>query len=275
MGIMSAADPSHWVASPLDHARLRAAVIVPGGLWTAVLVLAETGSTNADVLGEARRGAPEGLVIAAETQTTGRGRQGRSWRSLPGGALTFSVLLRPGQVRPAARGWLPLLAGVSVAGALHRVAAVDARLKWPNDVLAGDGKLAGILAEQAGDAIVVGIGLNVGGQAADLPAATATSLELLGAGRTDRTELLSEILSQLEHWYLAWRETAGDASACGLRGEYLRLSATIGQVVRVELPGGKLLTGVAADLDGTGRLRVAADGGDLVPVSAGDVIHLR
>ena len=90
---------------------------------------------------------------------------------MPGASLTFSVLLRPATVPPGRRGWLPLLAGVAVVSAVRAVAGVDAVLKWPNDVLAGDRKLAGILAEQApdGSAVVIGIGLNVATPAEALP----------------------------------------------------------------------------------------------------------
>ena len=262
---------------PLDEAALRAALTGGRTLWSAVRVVAETGSTNADALAAARDGAAEGLVIAAEAQAAGRGRLGRGWQSLPGGSLTFSVLLRTAAVPAGARGWVPLLTGVAVARAVRRATGVQARLKWPNDVLAGAGKLAGILAEQAGDAIVVGVGLNVLGTAAQLPVATATSLELLGAGEADRTELLAEILTEIECWYLPWRDTpAGDADASGLRQEYLRLSATVGARVRVLLPGAPDLVGLAVAVDETGRLLVRPDGqADPVPVSAGDVIHVR
>src|SRR6202451_4227852 len=153
----------------LDVAVLRRAAVRPGGLWRAVEVLASTGSTNADLLARAVAGAPEGVVLAAEEQTSGRGRLGRSWVSPPRAALTFSLLVRPDTVPPARRGWLPLLAGVSVASAVRAAAGVDARLKWPNDVLAGPAKLGGILAEAAGDAVVVGIGLNVSTEPAELP----------------------------------------------------------------------------------------------------------
>src|SRR5580698_9986395 len=98
-------------------------------------VTPSTGSTNADLLARARDGAPEGEILAAEEQTAGRGRMGRSWQSPPRAALTFSLLLRPAPVPPARRGWLPLLAGAAVAGAVRIVAGLDARLKWPNDVL--------------------------------------------------------------------------------------------------------------------------------------------
>jgi BirA family transcriptional regulator, biotin operon repressor / biotin---[acetyl-CoA-carboxylase] ligase len=263
----------------LDQSGLRAAVLRPGRIWSALDVVAQTGSTNADLLAAARAGAAHGTVLAAEQQTSGRGRRGRTWETPPAAsALTFSVLLRPVGIPPAGRGWLPLLAGVAVARALRAAAAVDAVLKWPNDVLAGEAKLAGILAEQEGDAIVVGIGINVGARREDLPpprpdALPPTSLALLGAASTDRTALLTAVLGELADWYQRWT-TAGDATASGLRAEYLRNCATIGTAVRVELPGGAQLAGTAAGIGPTGQLLVDAGEG-LVPVSAGDVIHLR
>src|SRR5215470_6491119 len=159
----------------LDAARLNGALSPRPGLWREVRVVEETGSTNADLLAKARSGADEGLVLVAEAQTSGRGRMGRRWISPPRRALTFSVLLRP-PVPPALLGWVPLLAGVAVASALERTAGVDARLKWPNDVLVGDAKLAGILAERWGDAVVVGTGINGLQQRGELPVPTATSL---------------------------------------------------------------------------------------------------
>ncbi len=258
---------------------LRRAVLTPGRLWSRLDVLAQTGSTNADLLAAARAGAPEGAVLAAEHQTRGRGRQGRQWVSRTGSALIFSVLLRPAAVPPADRGWLPLLTGVAVARALHQQAGVDAALKWPNDVLAGGAKLAGILAEQAGDAIVMGVGLNVAATRDELPppgpgALPATSLALLGR-RPDRETVLIAILAELEDWYRRWtRPSPGDAEGSGLRAEYLRLSATIGREVRVELPGGTALTGVASGIDPVGRLILDTAAGPAA-VSAGDVIHVR
>jgi BirA family biotin operon repressor/biotin-[acetyl-CoA-carboxylase] ligase len=275
MGGMSATGGNAAAAAPLSVPGLRAAAVRPGGLWTDIAVVAETGSTNADLLAAAGRAEPEGLVLAAETQTDGRGRLGRAWLSVPDGALTFSMLLRPQSVPQAVRGWLPLLAGVAVASALRRVPGVDARLKWPNDVLVNEGKLAGILAEQAGGAIVVGIGINVRARQQDLPVPTATSLELLGAADVDRSELLAAVLGDLERWYRRWTGTpAGDADGCGLRQAYLRLSATVGRPVQVYLPGGQVLAGMGHDVDATGRLLVRSAAG-LVAVSAGDVVHVR
>ena len=268
---------------PLDAAGLRRAAVRPDGLWREIEVVPSTGSTNADLLARALRGEPEGVVLAAEEQTAGRGRMGRSWTSPRYAALTFSLLIRP-DVPPARRGWLPLLAGVAVAAAVTTVTGVPARLKWPNDVLAGEAKLAGILAEAAGDAIVVGIGLNVSTEPAELsrlPAGPgpgglpATSLRAAGATALNREKLLLAILSGFERWYQAWRRAGGDPDRSGLRPEYVSRSATIGRTVRAELPGGQALSGPAAGVDSDGRLLVRVSSGAEVPVAAADVVHLR
>jgi len=261
-------------ARPLLNAgALHQALVTPGGFWRDIRVVSETGSTNSDLLAEARRGLGEGVVLAAESQSAGRGRMGRHWVSSPRAALTFSVLLRPAAVPPASRSWVPLLAGVAVALALRAEAAVDAGLKWPNDVQVNGAKLVGILAEQAGDAIVVGTGINVSARRDELPA-EATSLALEGAAGLDRDRLLASVLTELEHWYQAWAGQRGDADSCGLRREYQRLCGTLGRPVRVTLPGGATVAGAASDVDRAGRLVVRSASG-LVPVSAGDVIHVR
>jgi BirA family transcriptional regulator, biotin operon repressor / biotin---[acetyl-CoA-carboxylase] ligase len=270
--IAGVASVSPAARPPLDAGALRKAVVVPGRLWRDIRVVTETGSTNSDLLAEARGGLTEGVVLAAETQSAGRGRMGRHWVSPPGAALAFSVLLRPESVPPASRGWVPLLAGVAVALALRDQAAVDAWLKWPNDVQVNGAKVAGILAEQAGDAIVVGTGINVSASRDELPAG-ATSLVLEGA-QTDRDRLLAAVLGELGHWYLAWVGQRGDADGCGLRQEYQRLCGTLGRQVRVTLPGGAMVAGLADDVDRTGRLVVRSASGR-VPVSAGDVVHVR
>ena len=274
--------------SLLIAAPLRDRVLPGSRLWSDVNVVTETGSTNEDLIAAARGGAAEGTVLVAERQTRGRGRLGRQWVSEPGAALTFSVLLRPAGVPPASRGWLPLLAGVAVAAGIRAQTGLDVSLKWPNDVLTtvlargttpgtpAVGKLAGILAEQTGDAVVVGIGLNVGDLPASVPGATATSLAVMGATGVDRSGLLAAILREFEHWYRRWIDASppGDAVSSGLRAEYLRSCATVGMQVRVELPGGAILAGRACDVDAVGRLLVAAPDG-VEPVSAGDVIHVR
>ncbi|TDC59857.1 biotin--[acetyl-CoA-carboxylase] ligase, partial [Actinomadura sp. GC306] len=153
-------------------------------------------------------------------------------------------------------------------------AAVDARLKWPNDVLVGDRKLAGILAEKVDGGLVIGVGLNVGLREAELPVETATSLAIEGAPLSDRAPLLRAILREFATWYLEWTALGGDPESSGLRTAYKDLCATLGRRVRVELPGGRTLAGTARDVDGAGRLVVAGTGGDNA-VSAGDVVHVR
>ena len=271
---------------PLDADGLRRAALRPDGLWREIEVVPSTGSTNADLLARALagQGQQEGVLLAAEEQTAGRGRIGRTWTSPPYAALTFSLLLHPA-VPSARRGWLPLLTGVAVAAAVTEVTGVETRLKWPNDVLAGDareGKLAGILAETAGDAVVVGIGLNVSTEPAELPAPgpgalPATSLRAAASGSTalSREKLLLAILARFERWYLAWRQAGGDPDRSGLRAEYTRLSATIGRPVRAELPGGQALSGLAVGVDSDGRLLVRVSPGSEVPVAAANVVHLR
>ena len=264
---------------PLDAAGLRRSALRPDGLWREIEVVPSTGSTNADLLVRALRGEPEGVLLAAEEQTAGRGRLGRSWTAPPYAALTFSVLTRP-DVPPARRGWLPLLTGVAAAAAVTEATGIEARLKWPNDLLAGPAKLAGILAEAAGDAVVVGIGLNVSTEPAELPgpgpgALPATSLRAAGATALNREKILLTILAGFERWYRAWRQAGGDPDRSGLRPEYTRLSATIGRTVRAELPGGQALSGPAAGVDSDGRLLVRVSSGAEIPVAAADVVHLR
>jgi len=170
---------------------------------------------------------------------------------------------------------------VAAARAVRRVTGVPATLKWPNDLLVGDRKLAGILAEQSGDAIVAGLGINVSTTEGELPEATpgslpATSLLLENAANLDRGALLTALLGELEHWYQAWRraDPPGDPGPSGLRRAYLDLSATVGRDVRVERPAGQVTSGRATGLGPDGQLIVEGPGGREA-VSAGDVRHLR
>jgi BirA family transcriptional regulator, biotin operon repressor / biotin---[acetyl-CoA-carboxylase] ligase len=266
---------------PLDAQRLATADpdLLPG---VTVEVVDEAGSTNALVSERAREGAPEGLVVAAEHQVAGRGRLDRTWETPARSALTFSLLLRP--TAPVATWpWLPLLVGYAVSKALT-AAGHDAVVKWPNDVLLGDGrKVAGILVERvettAGPAAVVGVGINVGMTAEELPVPEATSLAVAADGDApDRTDLLVGVLASLLEAYAAWQE-GGEAAATRLAESYSAACATIGSRVRVALPSGEELTGTATGIDASGRLLVdsSVDGGDGVQtaVSAGDVVHVR
>jgi BirA family biotin operon repressor/biotin-[acetyl-CoA-carboxylase] ligase len=263
--------PASLDATEITHALARSKSI-----WHEVRVVTETGSSNADLLAAAREGAREGVVLVAESQTAGRGRMGRRWTSPPRAGLTFSVLLRPYGIPASLLGWLPLLAGTAVAAAVPAVTTVAPRLKWPNDVLVDTAKLGGILAERSGSAVVLGIGINVTQRTPELPEG-GTSLLLLGSAATDlRTRLLLAVLGALSSRYLAWRDqfSPGDADACGLRQEYTSRCTTLGREVRVALPGGKEVTGPADGVDWAGRLEIRTATG-LVPVSAGDVVHVR
>ena len=257
----------------LDAAALTAALPSDGRLWRAIEVVQEIGSTNAELVARAADGEPQGLVLVAEHQRAGRGRLDRSWTSPPRAGLTVSVLLRP-DVPAARRGWLPLLAGVALAEAVADVPGVRASLKWPNDLLAADGaKLAGILAEVASGAVVVGVGLNVSTRADELPEG-GTSLALAAGAPVDRAEVLIRFLRGFERRYLAWVQALGDPIGTGLARDYLAWSSTVGTTVVVTLPDGSTVDGVAEAVDWDGRLVVRTAAGRL-ELASGDVRHVR
>lgn len=244
-----------------------------GGQWE-IRWLDEVDSTNTYLREQARLGAPAGLVAVADHQTAGRGRLDRRWESPPGANLLTSVLLRP----DCGAADVHLCAGaVALAGAdaCREVAGVDPALKWPNDLLFGGAKLAGVLAEAefAGStlmAVIVGIGINVAWSG---PAgAGGTSLDALteGPGPIDRRQLLHALLHALEP-RCALLEGAGGRRA--LADEVRARCATLGQYVRVALAGEELF-GVAAAIDDAGRLVVETAAGPRT-VHAGDVVHLR
>jgi BirA family biotin operon repressor/biotin-[acetyl-CoA-carboxylase] ligase len=258
--------------SALDGAVLSAA-LAGSRLWRAIEVVEEIGSTNAELVARAADGEPEGLVLVAEHQQAGRGRLDRTWTSPRGAGLTASVLLRP-DVPAARRSWLPLLTGVALAEAVSEVAQVRASLKWPNDLLAPDGaKLAGILAESTGPAVVMGVGLNVSTRPEELPE-SATSLAVQAGVPVDRSTVLLALLRTLERRYLRWTQNLGDPVSSGLAQDYLAWCSTVGTSVTVTLPDGSTLDGVAEAIDWDGRLVVRADAG-VVELASGDVRHVR
>ncbi|MFE3651187.1 biotin--[acetyl-CoA-carboxylase] ligase [Streptomyces sp. NPDC059152] len=264
---------------PLNATALRRALIRPDSLWSSLDVVPATGSTNTDLAERAAAGdLREGAVLVAEEQSAGRGRLDRRWSAPPRSGLFLSVYLTP-TVPPARWGWLPLLTGVATATAIARSAGVDTALKWPNDLLVtvdGDErKTGGILAERAGDGVVVGIGLNVSLTADELPVATAGSLALAGAHHTDRDPLLRAVLRSLEDWYGAWQTTQGDPALCRLQEAYAAGCATLGRNVRADLPGDRSIEGEAVALDADGRLVLATPDGTRQAVDAGDIVHLR
>ena len=264
------------VDDPLDPARLRADLLEPGALWRTLDVVAEAGSTNADLAVRARAGESAGAVLITDYQSAGRGRLGRSWTAPPGSSIAMSVLVHPHDVATGRWTWLPLLAGVAVVEALRRVGEAHAVLKWPNDVLVEGRKICGILAERvetpAGPACVIGMGLNVHLTEEQLPVPTATSLAVLNPSRVmGRNPLIVTILRAFAAIYSQW-ESSDDDDLFAV--SYVKRCDTIGRRVRVSLADERVVEGEAEAIDRGGRLVVRTDAG-LETFGAGDVVHLR
>ncbi|RVW04551.1 biotin--[acetyl-CoA-carboxylase] ligase [Rhodococcus spongiicola] len=267
---------------PLDVSALRRALVRrPGGdpkaFWSCLDVVTETGSTNADLLARPQGPDYARSVLIAEYQSGGRGRHARTWVSAPRALVTMSAVLDMPGVDLSDIGWLPLLSGIAVVDALCDVAGVEAELKWPNDVLIEDRKVAGILTEVASTepvpTVVVGIGLNVSLTRDELPVPTATSLVLENADVTDRTVLVRAMLRALAERWREWQ--SADWKVDELAAAYRERCGTLGRLVRAELPGNRELVGIATDVDRQGRVVIKPKGESPVAVSAGDVTHLR
>jgi BirA family transcriptional regulator, biotin operon repressor / biotin---[acetyl-CoA-carboxylase] ligase len=257
---------------PLDAAALRDDVTAASPLWRQLDVVTETGSTNADLIARAAAGEDiAGAVLITEHQSAGRGRQGRSWSDVPGAQITMSVGVDASGVATESWGWLTLATGVAIVDAVGSLTGIGAGLKWPNDVLAGGGKLAGILAEVAApqQCIVVGLGLNVTLRSAEIGTPEATSLSELGVSSPDRHQLIGELLRRLGERIVEWRNADANLAA-----DYRARCLTIGARVRAILPDGREIVGVAKFVDDQGRLGIESNG-QMTAVSAADVIHLR
>lgn len=228
-----------------------------------VSVVELTSTTQGDLAHRVSQGdANIGDVIATEFQSSGRGRLDRSFEAAPGTALLFSFYIQPRRIKDD-WGWIPLIAGYSVAKTLH---AYNATIKWPNDILIKGKKVAGLIAEIVGEGVVVGIGVNVGMEQEQLPVTSATSLLLEGAVDLTRNQLLCEILEEFEQHFLQWDEGIEEVIPL-----YKHLCATLGKEVRIEYPGGKTHVAIAEDISDIGAL-VLDDG---THVQSADVIHLR
>lgn len=245
------------------------------GVTSRVESVARTGSTNADLRAHADdvEAWPHLSTLVTRDQTEGRGRLDRTWVAPEGTALAISVLLRELPVDQAARGWVPLAAGAAMAQAVAaQLPGHDVAVKWPNDVLVDGRKICGILAEATQDAVIVGAGVNTAMTPEQLPVPTATSFAALGVD-VDEDELLAAYLRTLDA-HLSALVAAGDAVTSGLHSAVTALCATLGQEVRVSMPGDRVLEGRATALDADGRLLVAAEGVEHA-ISAGDVVHVR
>lgn len=254
---------------------------VPGTRFADVRWVAETGSTNRDLLAAAAEGSSEGLVLVADHQTAGRGRLDRAWIAPAGASLLVSALLRP-RCSPEELFLLTLACGLAACEAIAEVAGVQPGLKWPNDlVVAGgplvDRKLGGILAEShvaegRVDAVVVGMGVNLNWPL-ELPediSATASSVNHLTGASVDREEVLVTWLRRYDDHLTAIEDPARRS----LFLETVRSqSATIGREVRVETAQGSF-DGSAVGIDDDGRLLIERDGA-ITKVTVGDIVHAR
>ena len=205
---------------------------------------------------------PEGAVAVTEHQTGGRGRSGRSWSDVAGRSLLLSLLLRPPAGRPVEQ--LSLVVGLAVAEAVEATTELAAAVKWPNDVLVREGKVAGILLESSGETVICGIGINVDQAESELPAATrlpSTSLRVATGRAQDRAALLVAVLAAVERLYEAWLED----ELAQLLPELERRDALSGKTVTV---GG--VTGEAAGIAPDGRLRILTQDGETL-VASGEV----
>jgi BirA family biotin operon repressor/biotin-[acetyl-CoA-carboxylase] ligase len=235
----------------------------------------EIDSTNDRAKELAEEGAAHGEVVVAELQRAGRGRRGRKWSSPAGRNLYLSVILRP-ELAPTRAPELTLVAALAVCDAL-RQAGVDAGIKWPNDVLVGGKKIAGILTELSAEPdhvhwVVLGIGVNLNARREDFPAELqdeATSVLIERGQPAPRALFTAALLQTLEQWLDVHQEKGFDA----IRDAWRSRSVTLGREVRVRM-GDRDVDGVAEELDASGALLVRTAAG-LTRVMTGDVVLLR
>ncbi|MSO32471.1 MAG: biotin--[acetyl-CoA-carboxylase] ligase [Ilumatobacteraceae bacterium] len=227
----------------------------------------QTRSTNADLLEQAQSGAAHGTVLQADFQTAGRGRLGRDWQAPSGTNLLVSLLFR---VVPPHIHALTQMVALAASQAAARTTGVQSELKWPNDLLVGNKKLAGVLAQAGGqvanavpDYVVVGIGVNVAWAPQD-----ATSLRECGwTTQITPHHLLLEMLTELDSLLAL--------SSDQQHSKYKQALKTIGQQVRVDMPGGSEIIGQAVDVEADGRLVVLDDLEVFHRIDTADVVHLR
>lgn len=231
-------------------------------------VVSETGSTNADLAARLRGGerVREGDWLVADRQTAGRGRQGRQWLDGHGNFMGSTVVrLRGGEPQPAS---LALVAGIAVHAAVSSRLPADrtAILKWPNDVIVGHAKLAGILLERVEDAVIVGIGVNLS-SAPPLPDRAAAALTDSG-GHLTRDQFARDLASGFELEVQRWR----DYGLAPIIARWLAVAHAPGTALRVHEPGGETVEGSFAGLDEAGGLQLRLADGTTRAIHAGDVL---
>lgn len=239
--------------------------------------LEQTDSTNVEAKALAAQGAPEGTVVVAESQNQGRGRRGRTWFSPAGRNIYTSIVLRP-ILSPAQAPQITLMTGVAVAKTLVRFASLEAKIKWPNDILIHGKKIAGILTEVSTDMdmvdhVVVGIGINVNISAQEMPKdiqQTATSVRMATGMHHCRVALLCALLDQFERSYNRLKSSGFPA----IMAQWRRMSDIIGQPVYVDVMD-KRYQGVVATVDDDGVLILKDASGGTHRIFSGDVTRLR
>lgn len=225
---------------------------------------------------QAKGGAPEGLCIIAREQTHGRGRQGRRWLSAKDAGLNFTILLRP-QIGMGAWPLITLMAALAAADTIQKTCALSVDIKWPNDLIVGQRKLCGILCEtvdtSAGDAVVVGIGINLYHHALPLEVSgTATSVEQETGSKPKFELVLDELINAIERRYAELQKEKGLVRT--IREWCANSSYAKGKHVRVE-SGAEIFTGMTDGLEDDGALRVVLETGEIRIVRAGDVQSIR
>lgn len=208
--------------------------------------------------------AKSGEVIAAEFQSNGRGRLDRTFEAPPQSALLFSFYIAPKRAR-SDWSFISFLAALAMREVITENLVENTSLKWPNDILIGDKKVAGLLAQQIGDGVIIGIGLNVAMGADELPVPTATSLALAGSNNLNRNLLLSGFLNRFADIFKEWD------SGRDFLEKYRQVSSTLGRQVRVEVLGRDSIEAEAVAISAQGAL-ILSDGTE---VNVGDVVHLR
>lgn len=246
-----------------------------------------TGSTNDDLVERLKHGSLANLSVeSTEHQRAGHGRLGRGWETPARSSLAISIFFQaPAGFDTAGLPWLSMLCATAMVQTLTEDAGLKAGIKWPNDVVAHGAKLCGVLAQLVptpnGFGVVVGAGLNVNQERSELPVKTAASLRTLSATSTDRTTIFSGYLTRVHALFNAFTEVHGNAQApLGAGGASLRTLVaknmiSLGHVVDAHLPDGSILSGTAVDLGEDGSLILRLATGELHPVLAGDVFHLR
>lgn len=232
----------------------------------------EIDSTNNQVRRMAEEGAPEGILVVAESQNSGKGRRGRVWKSPAGSGIWMSFLLKP-QIRPEYASRLTLVAAMAVSAGIEEVTGLTSQIKWPNDLVLSGKKICGILTEMSTDLdtiryIIVGIGINV--NTSSFPEEireTATSLYLESGRKWKRSELIAAIMKHIERYYEIFLRTA---ELSNLKEEYEKKLANLNQHVKVLSPGHEFC-GICRGITNGGELLVEREDGTIAQVMSGEV----